>query len=699
MRIERIELFNIGSYEGLNELAFNTDINRNIVLIGGKNGAGKTTLFSAMKVCLYGYMCFGYKNQNSYYSKNIVKLINNSAKINRPTKAYIKMHFSLNNNQGVDSYIMTRSWLLENTLQETVKVNKNGNRLTSEEELDFEKYFLGLLPPDLFDLYFFDGEKIVDFFLSEGSNNRLKDAFLKICGFDTFEIMLKNFKRMKTSSKSSSTNNDLLIEYLDNKNKVRELEKQQELLNNTYEDEINKSIGYEAEIKFLDKQFEANGCINKDEWQDKENQIKNEEKKRTQINQTLRRFSNEVLPFYLLKKQLIDIKKQIIDENYSKKLNNFYEVLDNEKIISLVGLNYDTIREVAFNIYGRTDGSIFDLSIESQSLILSQINGIINFDINKIYEQKEELKKSLDLSSQLREEVSKINVDFIRDYDDHKKAILEKSKESLEKQILLKEKLNELTNQLNLKVNELTKQQSIIAEEIKDQSIQDISDKAILLIDYLQKVLYREQISKVKLFFKDIIKQLIRKKSFIDDIEIDDKFNIYLYRDELIDSDVLYKLFSQKKIAEIENELGRKAINDLYLLSGNNDEKGIADYCLKQDSSIKLSILLDQNLFSNGEKQIFIMALYYSLIKLGKHEIPFVIDTPFARIDAEHRDNICNYFFKKLPGQIFILSTNEEISLSHLKILNENIATKYILENSDNKRTLLVQNSFFGGKA
>ena len=53
------------------------------------------------------------------------------------------------------------------------------------------------------------------------------------------------------------------------------------------------------------------------------------------------------------------------------------------------------------------------------------------------------------------------------------------------------------------------------------------------------------------------------------------------------------------------------------------------------------------------------------------HEVPFVIDTPFARIDTEHRENISKHFFSKLNGQVFILSTNEEINSKHVGIMKE----------------------------
>ena len=69
--------------------------------------------------------------------------------------------------------------------------------------------------------------------------------------------------------------------------------------------------------------------------------------------------------------------------------------------------------------------------------------------------------------------------------------------------------------------------------------------------------------------------------------------------------------------------------------------------------------------------------------------------TPFARIDTEHRRNIAKYFFSQLKGQVFILSTNEEINSSHIQILKDKIASTYLLENSDNKRTIIVRDLYF----
>lgn len=218
MIIKDIKLNNFGSYEGTSNFDFSANENRNIILIGGKNGAGKTTLFTAIRLCIYGYKAFGYQSLNSFYNKAVIKLINNNAKLQEPTSAYVKINMLINNGQDYDQYNIKRSWRYEqNNVNEQLDISKNGVTLNEDEIFDFEKYIMQIIPPDLFDLYFFDGERIADFFLEEGSKVRLKNAFLTLCGYDIFEIMNKNFKRMLSSS---SVNNQIVEKYIELKDSI-----------------------------------------------------------------------------------------------------------------------------------------------------------------------------------------------------------------------------------------------------------------------------------------------------------------------------------------------------------------------------------------------------------------------------------------------------------------------------------------------
>ena len=49
--------------------------------------------------------------------------------------------------------------------------------------------------------------------------------------------------------------------------------------------------------------------------------------------------------------------------------------------------------------------------------------------------------------------------------------------------------------------------------------------------------------------------------------------------------------------------------------------------------------------------------------------VPFIIDTPFARIDTEHREQISALFFPNISGQVIILSTDEEVVGSYRAII------------------------------
>lgn len=90
------------------------------------------------------------------------------------------------------------------------------------------------------------------------------------------------------------------------------------------------------------------------------------------------------------------------------------------------------------------------------------------------------------------------------------------------------------------------------------------------------------------------------------------------------------------------------------------------------------------------------MALYWALVQLSNHEVPFVIDTPFARIDSEHRANITKKFFMDLKGQVFIFSTNEEIVGDNYSVMKNAVQAKFLLENSDNTSTTVIENKYFG---
>ena len=693
MKIDSIVLSNFGSYEGTTRFETKSIENRNIILIGGKNGAGKTTLFTAMRVCLYGYSSMGYKSQNSYYLRSIMKLINNAAKMQRPVESSVTMQISLNSGHDIDKYELKRTWVLDDNLKETFSVKKNGQHLDEIGIADFEKYLISLIPPELFNLYFFDGEKIADFFLEEGSNTRIRDAFLTLCGYDTFEIMRRNFKRIATGKKSQS---QALEQYI-NINEEMKVAKAS-LLNteNDLTDCLDQIADCNASIEALEKDYKNKGGITEKEWNEKLQVIKEEEQKRERYNTILKKWANDIVPFLMIKEQVHAVKAQIQKENINAKFKNFCEILGMPEIEEIIGDNTEALQKVVLSKIGESAESILDFSFEQSTKVLSQVNEVLEFESDKVIKCKRAIKKSIETAEKMREELKNSSVSSVQEYMQKRSELLERKSALLTEQVALEQKLVLCKESLTKKEQEYSRVQERLEEEIKKESINNISAKALIMLDKLQERLYKQQIQKVEKLFKSEIKILMRKTKFIEDIHIDDSFNVHIYRSDAVNKQTIIKQLCECSEDQIMTILGERAFMQLRELTGT--EK-ICDMVYKlrrlEQEKIELSMEIDKTSLSNGEKQIFIMALYHSLIQLCNHEIPFVIDTPFARIDTEHRRNISEHFFRKLNGQVFILSTNEEINTDHVKILSDKIATTYMLENTDNKKTIVASDKYF----
>ena len=438
------------------------------------------------------------------------------------------------------------------------------------------------------------------------------------------------------------------------------------------------------------------GGITKEEWNQKLSILKEEEKKRETYNNLLKKWANELIPFLMLRDKIEQLKLQIKIENNAIKYKHFLEVINLPTIQNLLGKNAKEIRDIALSQFGNRQRSILNLSLEQNALLLAQISHILSFDVDKIYKCKKAIKRSLALSSRVKKELENSSISSVQEYMKKKAQLFEEKSALLVMRVELESQIvkqKEIVEQIE---GNFVKVQARIEEELKKASITDISARAILMLDKLQNVLYRKQIEKVESFFRKEISMLMRKTHFIDDIYIDDNFNIHIYRTDHLETSKIIELLESHSEEQVIALLGKKAFEELKKLFNSSDVNVIVSALQSYDfDTVFLPLEIDRSSLSNGEKQIFIMALYHSLVSLCNNEIPFVIDTPFARIDTEHRRNIAKYFFSQLKGQVFILSTNEEINSSHIQILKDKIAATYLLENSDNKRTIIVRNSYF----
>lgn len=203
MKITNFSIENLGPYVSENTLSFDlSDKSRNVILIGGKNGAGKTTLFNSIKIGLYGCRAYGFESENAKYMDIISNLINSKAKLERTGVARIIISVLMEDGKDDFRYRFERTWKLSTKqLREDLRIYRNEVLLTETEKSDFQSYLMQLIPPDMFRFYFFDGESISSFIFNGVRNTDFRNAFLKLCGLDTMDIIHENLLRLSNTRK------------------------------------------------------------------------------------------------------------------------------------------------------------------------------------------------------------------------------------------------------------------------------------------------------------------------------------------------------------------------------------------------------------------------------------------------------------------------------------------------------------------
>jgi DNA sulfur modification protein DndD len=106
-----------------------------------------------------------------------------------------------------------------------------------------------------------------------------------------------------------------------------------------------------------------------------------------------------------------------------------------------------------------------------------------------------------------------------------------------------------------------------------------------------------------------------------------------------------------------------------------------------------------KDLLSKGEKQMYATAVLLALAKTSGKPLPFMIDTPLARLDVGHRDNLIDKFFPFASHQVVIFSTDSEIDEKYYSKMKPYISRSYAMEYMPGEgKTIQNQGYFWNDK-
>lgn len=95
---------------------------------------------------------------------------------------------------------------------------------------------------------------------------------------------------------------------------------------------------------------------------------------------------------------------------------------------------------------------------------------------------------------------------------------------------------------------------------------------------------------------------------------------------------------------------------------------------------------------SAGQEQVVALALIAALNRNAQRRAPVIMDTPFGRLDPEHRTNILR-FLSQLADQVFLLVHGGEVSEADLGAIAGSIEEQFDLHRDDTDRTTILPRS------
>ena len=645
MHLTKVTLKNYGVYRDKTEFNFTTTSDKPVVLVGGTNGAGKTTLFESILVGFYGISFLGKKTTKKEYNKflanKIHRFLGSTASADSTS---IIIDFKYFHNGDVDDYTVDRTWRNEDgRIIEELKIKKDNKRLDSVEESQWQSFIEELIPRGVAKLFFFDGEKIVKMAEEENEDIEIKSSFDSLLGLDIVEQLHSDLKvhimrNMKDDAKTIQIQHD---QHLKERDEILDDISRYEAklgAKNTETDELGREINtIEAQVSKIGGGFASK----RGELKTKKASL---QMKKISLESDLRTVISGPTPLGLIPQLIKSLKSQIVkDEKILKqeirqeilheKESELSKLLKSKKLWNEIDTDSQSKEKLIDDIL-----SVFESEQKSKTSSMFNLSPLDYANILTLFDNLktkylQNLKKLSDEYRDVNDELQKIDASLVNaPNDDELGPLISKLNSLHEEQGVLKTEAVHLEQQINSKNSYLKmlnfKLRNILADKYKDKNAGVQAELATKVQKVLDEYVEKLKIKKLELLEKYLleeIQRLMHKENLVTKVSVDkDTFEI--------------KLFDK---------------------DGNQSPK---------------------DLLSKGEKQMYATAVLLALAKTSGKPLPFMIDTPLARLDVGHRDNLIKKFFPYASHQVVIFSTDSEIDQKYYLQMKPYLSRSYAME-------------------
>ena len=104
---------------------------------------------------------------------------------------------------------------------------------------------------------------------------------------------------------------------------------------------------------------------------------------------------------------------------------------------------------------------------------------------------------------------------------------------------------------------------------------------------------------------------------------------------------------------------------------------------------------IPRDTLSKGELQMMATSVLWGLARTSGRPLPFMIDTPLARLDAEHRSNLTERFFPLASHQILLFSTDTEIRADDYAQIRRYVSRAYTIRHDPDSASTTIRKGYF----
>lgn len=644
MKLHSLSARNFMPYKGEIELTFPQDEQRNVMIVFGDNMRGKTSLLNAIRWAFYGEAV----GRHSHLIP-LQEIVNKDAALADDWRVEVHVKFDANGHTYDLRRVAERRQMVANPSKpedftQSIHMTRDGSAV-SGDQVEAE---IGLIAPKQVSRFFlFDGELLQEYetLLIEDSQQgqQIKEAIEQVLGVpaltngrvDIQTILKQAQKRQNVDLKQIAGLEKQAERHADLTGKIDAIDRDLEDLNTRLKRVREERTALDDEVEAAQSVIGAKAKLDA-KLEEQKALIEDCERKEAERLDLLSGAWKDLIDAQIqIRRNQLECQRQELMDSIKKrsglaqKVSDLQQLLDTRECPTCDQILSDERRSQIGEALGKAETELQSIDDSSAALqeisgqldALSKIRGINAKD--RLQQAEKDLQGYNVRLTQVENAIEKLR-DEIAGYD---------TAEIARKRVLLSEKIRE---------------EGRLQGDIKDQNVE--RKKLVDELAVSQKA--------IEGLTKDRTQRSTVKVSLCSDLERVFSQSIEQLRDKL-----------RKRVEELANDAFRhmttqKSYRGLEI----NDNYGLK---IVDASGRHVAVR------SAGAEQIVALSLIDGLNRTGRAAGPIIMDTPFGRLDLNHRDNILSYLPSVTSQFVLLVHSGEIRKETDLAIIAERVGAVY----------------------